>query len=186
MKISMSNYGTCNRTLACITNLQSNYSLTQTHNITLNGLLFWSQLTEPCWHLLQFTITELYLGISYNSDHTNKTLHWHVFAILGSHLKKFKTLLVLRSHLKTLQLHVLQFTLTESNIGVFSCSEVTLCRISARWSVVSPSSSSTLRSAPLLTRSSTMEVWPWDTARSSGVCWRLFLISMLAWPCRRN
>lgn len=79
-----------------------------------------------------------------------------------------------------------ELTLTESNIGVFSCSEVTLCRISARWSVVSPSSSSTLRSAPLLTRSSTMEVWPWDTARSSGVCWRLFLISMLAWPCRHN
>lgn len=90
MKISMSNYGTCNRTLACITSLQSNYSLTQTHNITLNGLLFWSQLTEPCWHLLQFTITELYLGIFYNSDHTNKTLHWHVFAILGPHLKNLK------------------------------------------------------------------------------------------------
>ena len=77
-------------------------------------------------------------------------------------------------------------TLTESSMGVFSCSEVTLCRIRARCRAVSPSSSSTFRSAPLLTRSSTMEVWPWDTARRSGVCCRLFLISMLAWPYIKN
>ena len=75
-------------------------------------------------------------------------------------------------------------TLTESNMEVFSCSEVTLCRIRARCRAMCPSSSSTFRSAPLLTRSSTMDVWPWDIARRSGVC--LFLISLLAWPYIKN
>lgn len=123
MKISMSNYGTGNRTLACITNLQSNYSLTQTHNIALNGLLFWSQLTEPCWHLLQFTITELYLGIFYNSDHTNKTLHWHVFCNSGATLK---------------ELEESDVTLKEPYIAMFQSSEVTLTCLHVKqfWSVI--------------------------------------------------
>lgn len=38
----------------------------------------------------ELTLTEPYFGILYSSGHTNKTLHWHVFAILRPHLKNQK------------------------------------------------------------------------------------------------
>lgn len=63
---------------------------------------------------------------------------------------------------------------------------VCMCLMAAICSPVSPSSSSTLMSAPRDTRSSTRAQWHWLMASSKGVCLRLFRTSISQWPYRKT